>query len=87
MNLSVVLNSDLINLDVLCFTEHWLMENQMRVVNIDHFKLVSNFSIFSSKHWGSSIIVQNNHKLKNKLLERVRKWKRFWNDYSRIYGF
>jgi len=39
------------------------MENQMRVVNIDHFKLVSNFSIFSSKHWGSSIIVQNNHKL------------------------
>jgi hypothetical protein len=48
--LSIVLNSDLINLDVLCFTEHWLMENQMRDVNIDCFKLMSNFSRFSSSH-------------------------------------
>jgi hypothetical protein len=55
---SIVLNSDLINLDVLCFTEHWLMENQMRVVNIDRFILVSNFSRFSSNHWGSSIIAE-----------------------------
>jgi hypothetical protein len=37
--LFIVLNSDLTNLDVLCFTEHCLMEKQMRVVNIDRYKL------------------------------------------------
>jgi hypothetical protein len=48
--LTILLHSDLINFDPLCFTEHWLTENPLRVLNIDHFKLVSNFSIFSSNY-------------------------------------
>lgn len=45
----------------------------MRIVNIDLFKLVKNFSRFSSNRRGSCTIVKNTGKLKNKLLERVRK--------------
>jgi len=56
-NLTILLNSDLIHLDILCFTEHLLMENQTRVLNTDHFKLVSNFSRFSSNHGGLSNFV------------------------------
>jgi hypothetical protein len=48
--LFIVLNTDLTNLDVLCFMEHCLMEKQMTVVNINLYKLVSNFSTFSSNH-------------------------------------
>jgi hypothetical protein len=38
--LTILLDSDLISLDMLCFTEHWLTENPMTVLNTDHFKLV-----------------------------------------------
>jgi len=47
LELSLLLNSELTYLDILCFTKHWQMEEQMRVLNIDHFKLVSNFGRFS----------------------------------------
>jgi len=56
LKLTILLNSDLIHLDILCFTEQLLMENQTRVLNTDHFKLVSDFSRFSSYH-GSCIFV------------------------------
>jgi hypothetical protein len=64
LELTILLDSDLINLDVLCFTEHWLTEEQMRVLNIDHFKLVSNFSRFSSNHGGSCFFVQKDWQTK-----------------------
>ena len=57
LDLYILLNSDLINLDILCFTEHWQMKEQMRVLNIDHFKLVSNCSRFSCNCGGSCIFV------------------------------
>jgi len=57
LKLSFLLNSDLINLDISCFTEHWLMEDKMRVLHTAHFKLMSNFSSFSSNHGGSYIFV------------------------------
>jgi hypothetical protein len=50
LELSILLNSDFINLDVLCFTELCLMGNQIRVLNTDLFKVVSNFSRFISNH-------------------------------------
>ena len=31
--LSILLNPELINLDILCFTKHWQMEEQMQVLN------------------------------------------------------
>lgn len=57
LKLTILLNSDLIHLDILCFTEQLLIENQTRVLNTDHFKLASDFSRFSSNHGGSCIFV------------------------------
>ena len=83
-----LLNSDLISLDISCFTEHWLMEDKIRVSNTDHFKLMSNFSRFSSNHGGSCIFVQKHWWTKVvKNCKMDTKPKRFWNDYSRIAGF
>ena len=62
--LSILLNSDFIHADILCFTEYWLMEEQMRVLNIDHFKSVNNFSRFSSNHGGFCIFVQQDWQIK-----------------------
>jgi hypothetical protein len=56
--LFILLNSDFIHADILYFTEYWLMEEQMRVLNIDHFKSVNNCSRFSSNHAGLCIFVQ-----------------------------
>jgi hypothetical protein len=55
LELYILLNSELINLDILYFTKHLQMEEQMRVLNIDHFKLVSNFGRFSSNYGRSCI--------------------------------
>ena len=49
--LTIWLDSDLINSDAL---QNWLTEEQMRVLNIDHFQLVCNFSRFSSYHGGGT---------------------------------
>lgn len=64
LELSDLFNSDLIKLDIFCFTEYWLMEKQMRVLNVVNFKLVSNFSIFSSNHGGSCILYEKVGKIK-----------------------
>lgn len=53
-----LLDSDFINAEVLCFTEYWLMEEQVRVLKTDHFKSVSNCSRFSSNHGGFCIFVK-----------------------------
>jgi hypothetical protein len=44
---------DLKNADILYFTEYWLKEELIGLMNIDHFKLVSTFSGSSSEHGGS----------------------------------
>lgn len=62
--LTTFLNSDLIHLDTLCFTEQLLIENQTWVLNTDHFKLVSNFSRFSSNHGGSRTFVRKDWRTK-----------------------
>jgi len=43
---------------MISFTEHWLKEGQIKLSDIDHFKLVSNFSKISSEHEGSCIYVR-----------------------------
>jgi hypothetical protein len=66
VELAVLLESDLKNIDVLCFTEHWLKEQQMQLSNIDEFKLVCNFCRIGSEHAGSYIYVRNICKQKKK---------------------
>jgi hypothetical protein len=55
---AVLLESDLRNIDVLSFTEHWQKEQQIKLSNIDQFKLVSNFCRINSEHGGSCIYVR-----------------------------
>jgi len=38
--LDLLLNSNLKHIDVLCFTEHWLKEDYLKVIKIDQYKLV-----------------------------------------------
>jgi hypothetical protein len=59
LELTVLLQSDLKNGNVLCFTEHWLKVEQFSVTNIEHFKLVSKFSIIRNEYGGSCIYVRH----------------------------
>jgi hypothetical protein len=43
MELMVILNTSLHNINALCFTEHWLLEDQLILLEINNFKLVSKF--------------------------------------------
>jgi hypothetical protein len=58
LNLAVLLQSDLKDIDVLCFTEHWQKEKQIKLSNIDQFKLLSNFNRNNTAHGGSCIYVR-----------------------------
>ena len=41
IEITIMLTVDKLNVNILCFTEHWLVEDQLNVVNIDQFRLVS----------------------------------------------
>jgi hypothetical protein len=45
-------------MDVLCFSEHWLKEEYIKLIIIDKFKLVSYFSRRTSDHGCSCIYVR-----------------------------
>jgi hypothetical protein len=47
--LSLISSLNHMNMDVLCFTEHWLSSDHINIVNIDQFKLVSSFN---RNNWG-----------------------------------
>jgi exonuclease III len=58
LELTVLLQTDLKNVDILCFIKHWLKEDQFGLINIESFKLVSNFSRIRNEHGGSCIYVK-----------------------------
>jgi len=53
--IDLVLKSSLKNIDVLCFTEHWLKDDYLKLLQIDQYKLVSYFSRKNHNHGGSHI--------------------------------
>jgi len=55
----MMLTIDNLNANMLCFTEHWLCEDQMNVLNLDQFKLVSKFCRSSSASGCSCIFTKN----------------------------
>ena len=55
-----MLTAENVNVNILSFTKHWLLEAQMKVINIDYFRLVSNFSRNHSTSGGSCIFIRNN---------------------------
>jgi hypothetical protein len=62
--------------DVLCFSEHWLKEVHIKLINTDKFKLRSNFSRKTSDCDGSCIYVsQQLHTKEVNYLQRNKKKK------------
>jgi hypothetical protein len=56
---AMMLIVDNANVNILCFTKHWLLEAQMIVLNIDQFRLVSNFRRSYSTSGRSCIFTRN----------------------------
>jgi len=56
----LALKLNLNNIDVLCFTEHWLKEDYLKLINLDQYKLVSYFGRKNRNHSGSCIYVKRN---------------------------
>ena len=52
LHIKMMLTIDNLNANMLCLTEHWLCEDQMNVLNIHQFKLVSKFCRSSSASGG-----------------------------------
>jgi hypothetical protein len=55
VELTVPLNTSLQSVDVLCFTEHWLSEDQINMLEIHNFKFISKFCRKEFKNGGSCI--------------------------------
>jgi exonuclease III len=58
LELDILLQSDLTDVNILCFTEHWLKEDKLKLTNISHFDLVSNFSRIRNGRRGPCIYVR-----------------------------
>jgi hypothetical protein len=61
----LVFKSDLKDIDVPCFTEHWLKEDYLKLICIDQYELVSYFSRKQHKCGGSCMYVGKNICTKN----------------------
>jgi hypothetical protein len=55
IEVDLVLKLDLMDIDVLCFTEHWLKEDYLKLIHIDQDELVSYCSRAQHSHGGSCI--------------------------------
>jgi hypothetical protein len=62
LDFCIFLNTSILNLDILCFSEHWLTNDHVRAINIERYKLVSNFSRGDSKHRRTCMYVHENVK-------------------------
>ena len=64
LDIAVMLTAEYLNVNILCFMEHWLLDTQTKVTNIDYFRLVSNFSRNHSSSGRSCIFIRNNTETK-----------------------
>ena len=55
LDLSLFLTTDVVDIDILCFTEHWLKFEQKNSIHIDQFKLISSFHRTTKKVEGPGI--------------------------------
>jgi len=59
LDITIMLTGENLNVNILCFTEHWLSQVQMDVINIDYFILVSNFRRSHRTSGGLCIFTRN----------------------------
>jgi hypothetical protein len=55
--LEILLETEINNVEVLCFTEHWLNCHKIHAIHINHFTLANAFCRKNSDHSGSCIFV------------------------------
>ena len=60
--LKILMNNELQDLDILCFTEHWLKQDEICSHQIENFNLSSSFCQSSYKTIGTAIYVKQNLK-------------------------
>jgi hypothetical protein len=58
LDIDLVLKSRVKNIDVLCFTEHWIKEDHLTSIQLDQYKLVSHCGRKNYNHGGSCIYVK-----------------------------
>jgi hypothetical protein len=58
VNLEILLNTNLLNIDVLGFTEHWLIDDEISCYNLPNFSLVSKYCRHNKRYGGSCIYVR-----------------------------
>jgi hypothetical protein len=56
--LEILLETEINNVEVLCFTEHWSNCYKIHAININNFTLVSAFCRKNSDHGGSCIFIK-----------------------------
>ena len=56
--LEILLETEINNVEVLCFTEHWLNCHKLYAKNINHFTLANAFCSRNNEHGGSCIFVR-----------------------------
>jgi hypothetical protein len=56
--LEILLATEINNVEVLCFTEHWLNCHKIHAININNFTLANAFCQNNSDHDGSCIFVK-----------------------------
>jgi hypothetical protein len=44
--------------DVLCLTEHWISEDQIKLINLEQYRLISQFCRHNRRDGGSCIFVR-----------------------------
>jgi hypothetical protein len=57
IEVDLVLKSDLKDIAVLCFREHWLKEDCLKLIRMDQYKLASYFSRKQHNHGGSCVYI------------------------------
>jgi hypothetical protein len=60
LNVEVILTDKTLKPDVLCFTEHWLHDNEIGYFNFENYSLVSKFCRKNKLHGGSCIYAKTN---------------------------
>jgi hypothetical protein len=71
LDIAIMLATEHSNINILCFTEHWLSEIQLKVLNIDSFRMVISFSRGHSASGESCVFIRNTVETKMSIFLRT----------------
>ena len=75
--LQVLLHIKLKNIDILCFTEHWLNHKTLHTIKFDKFSLSSEFCRTNDKGGSCIYVKKGNKNARSKVYERIRGGNKF----------